>query len=207
MSEASVSEASANPIGNAEIRDVACSLSEERQAERRKELRSGIMSRVRRVCELPDGYAFGLGLSESNEAEARAFVAFESVCCGFANYQVQRDEAQSTLWLSVRGPGGTKDFVKQLAPEAIAVEPWEEAAEGQQSLLRAGLAGAGAALLALICCATPILGTALGALGLAASVAAVGFWLDAIAGLVLLASLVAIGAALWRRRRHSAVAP
>jgi mercuric ion transport protein len=191
-----------------QVSDVACSLSEERQAERRKELRSGIMSRVRRVRELPDGYAFGLGLDPADEAEAQDFVAFESQCCGFANYEVRRDEAQSTLWLSVRGPGGTKTFVKQLAPESMAIEPCEDeaAATGQKSLLRAGLAGAGAALFALICCATPILGLTLGALGLGAAAAAAGFWLDAIAAPVLLASLAVIGTALWRRRRQRAMA-
>ena len=179
--------------------DVRCSLPQESQAERRKQLGSGIMGRIRRVRELPDGYAFGLELSEPDEAAAHAF---ESECCGFASYQVERDAAQSAIWLSVRGPGGAKDFVKQLVPDSVAVEPCAHPSTPTKSLLRGGLTGAGAALFALICCATPVLGIALGAVGLGAAVAAAGFWLDVIAAPVLLASLAVMGAALWPRWRQ-----
>jgi mercuric ion transport protein len=180
---------------------IDCTLSKERRAERREEIRSGIMQRIRRVRELPDGYAFGLDLCAGDEAAARDFVAFERECCGFARYDVARDEAESVLWLSVRGPGGTKDFVKQLAPSGIAIEPAQPGdGGGQERLLRAGFAGIGAAIFAIVCCATPMLAVALGAMGLGAAVASASSWLDAAIAPLLLASLLAIGVATWRRR-------
>jgi hypothetical protein len=180
--------------------EVACTLPEERQAERRKEIRAGIMQRIRRVRELPDGYAFGFDLVASDEAEVRDFVAFERECCGFARYDVERDEADSALWLSVRGPGGTKECVKQLVPDSVQVERAAGEHGREKRLLRAGFAGIGAALVAIVCCATPMLAIALGAVGLGAAVASASLWLDAIVAPLLLASLAAIGVATWRRR-------
>jgi hypothetical protein len=110
-----MSTASAEP-------EIACTLSQERRALRREEIRAGFMPRIRRVRELADGYAFGLDLTPADEAEARDFAAFESECCSFASYDVQRDEAESAIWLSVRGPAGTREFVRKLVPEAIVIE-------------------------------------------------------------------------------------
>jgi hypothetical protein len=180
---------------------IDCTLSKEQRAERREEIRSGIMQRIRRVRELPDGYAFGFDLCAGDEAAAHDFVAFERECCGFARYDVARDEAESVIWLSVRGPGGTKEFVKQLAPPGIAIESVRPGdGGGQKRLLRAGIAGFGAAVFAIVCCATPMLAVALGAIGLGAAVATASSWLDAAIAPLLLASLLAIGVATWRRR-------
>ena len=41
--------------------EIACTLPEEQLAERRKEIRAGIMQRIRRVRELPDGYETVVG--------------------------------------------------------------------------------------------------------------------------------------------------
>jgi hypothetical protein len=180
--------------------EIACTLSEEQQAERRKELRSGIMQRVRRVRELSDGYEFGLDANGANEACVDDFVAFESECCGFASYRVRRDEALSAIWLSVRGPGGTKAFVRQLAPESITIEPASTGGSKEKRLLRGGIAGLGTALIAIVCCTTPLLAIALGSIGLGTAVVSAGEWLDRAIVPVVLASLLAIGLALRRRR-------
>lgn len=185
--------------------EVACTLSKARLAERREELRGGLIPRIRRVRELSDGYAFGLELTATDEGLARDFVAFESGCCGFASYDVVRDEAESVVWLSVRGPHGTKQLFRQLAPESIAIEelPAGDPAR-DKSLLRAGIAGLGATLVAIVCCATPILAIALGTLGLGTAVAAASLWLDILVAPLLVASLLAIGVAIWRRRTATA---
>ena len=186
---------------NASLPEITCTLSEAAMAERRTELRDGIMQRIRRVRELSDGYEFGLASNALDEACARDFVAFESECCGFASYHIRRDEAQSLIWLSVRGPGGTKEFVRQLAPESITIEAAQATDGGQDKrLLHGGIAGLGTALFAIVCCATPMLAIGLGWIGLGAAAVSAGRWLDwAIVPLVL-ASVIAIGLALWRRR-------
>ena len=164
------------------------------------------MQRIKRVRELPDGYAFGLDLTRSDEACAREFVAFESKCCGFASYAVERDPAEHVVWLSVRGPRGTKEFARQLVPASISIEASQAGeADGNRTLLRAGFAGAAAALIGIVCCATPILAVALGVIGLGAAVASASLWLDAVAAPLLLISTLAIGVASWRRRRAGEV--
>ena len=181
--------------------EVACTLSEDQLAERRKELRGGIVQRIRRVRELSDGYAFGLDLTETDETCAREFVAFESRCCSFAKYEIERDEADQLLWLNMRGPAGTREFISQLLPPSISIERMRAGDAGRsRSLLRAGFAGVFAALIAIVCCATPFLGIALGVIGLGAAVASASMWLDAVALSLLVISLLAIAVATWRGR-------
>ncbi len=189
-----------SPQANTTESNVACSLPSERLQTRREELRTGLIPRIRRVRELADGYAFGLDLTPKDEAEARDFAAFESGCCGFASFNVERDEAESMVWLSVRGPRGTVEIFRQLAPESIAIERAPAGGDRDKSLLRAGVAGLGATLAVIVCCATPILALVLGTVGLGAAIATVGMWLDLMIAPLLLASLLAIGLVIWRRR-------
>ncbi len=189
-------------LSSKEAAEVVCTLSKQEQGKRREELMDGIMQRIRRVRELSDGYAFGLDLTEEDEACARDFVAFETECCGFASYDVARDEAESAIWLSVRGPAGTKKLARQLVPARVSIEAMQEGDAGwtPRNLLRVGIAGTAAAVIGIVCCATPMLAIVLGVIGLSAAVASASVWLDAVAVPLLLVSLFAIGVASWRRR-------
>jgi len=71
--------------------------------------------------------------------------------------------------------------------------------------VRVGFAGAGAALLALVLCATPGLALVLAALGAGAATGAIGAWLDGVAIAVLVGSLAVLGRVWLGRRRARAI--
>ena len=96
---------------------IACTLDPEARKHRREELRGGLLSRVLEAHELADGWA--LALPMGSEDEARAFVAFEEGCCGFARYAVRRDDAAGRVWLEIRGPEGTRKFVARNLPAGL----------------------------------------------------------------------------------------
>lgn len=176
--------------------EVRCTLPEDEQQTRRAELRRGFSRRIVAAKEISGGIALALPLEA--EAEARDFIDFEQGCCGFAGFALRREAG--ALVLEIRGPEGTRDFVRGLLPDGLEIERLAETT-GDRRLLRAGLGGAAAALVVLLCCATPVLGLALGALGLAGLAGAAGFWADAVAIPLLLASLTLLAWAWLRKRR------
>jgi len=102
--------------------EAVCTLSEEAQVRRAQEVRQGLARRVRAMERLPDGMRVRFDADADTEAEVRAFASFESGCCGFAAFEVMRDDA--AVWLTVRGPEGTADLVSGLlAPPQAASEP------------------------------------------------------------------------------------
>lgn len=174
-----------------ETTTIACTLPEATREERRTRLRDGLFAKVRETRELPDGLAFAL--PGDAEAEAREVAAFEAGCCGFARYEVRRD-GDDTVWLEVRGPEGTKDFVRRMleAPERPAPARAEPG-----PTMRRGLWGIGAGVVALLLCDVPIL------LGIAGA-GALGLGLEAAGAVAILAGLGAVALALRRRRRGEA---
>ena len=95
---------------------IACTLPEPERRARRHELRRGFARRITGARELEDGVAFRFALDAETEAQVRAFAEFESGCCAFAEFDTRRDEANGVLWLDVRGPEGTKEFVSAWIP-------------------------------------------------------------------------------------------
>ena len=178
----------------------ACSLSEQQLEKRRAELRAGLLRRIRRVRTLDDGISFAFDRSPENARDLAAFIEFESGCCGFARMSLRDDSSTDASWLEIRGPEGTVEIFGQMVPVGMAVEP----AEMRRGLLRLGLSGMGASLFAGICCATPVLGIGIAALGLgSAAGAAVAFWVDATA-IPLLAVSVSMAALHACRLRSAA---
>ena len=183
--------------------EIACTLGERELAERREELRRGIVRRITDVRELTDGYSFALPDGDASEAEANAFAQFERECCSFASYDVSRDAADGRVWLTVTGPEGTKEFLRNMVPGGLQIQA-TAGGEAPNKSLRAGLAGSGAAAFALILCATPALPVVLGAAGLGGSFASVAGWIDTIAVPLLLLSVALVGFGVMRRRRSRA---
>ena len=174
---------------------IECTLPEAPREERRALLRDGFFARVRETRELPDGFAFAL--PGDAEAAARDLAAFESDCCGFARWEVRREGAD-TVWLDVRGPEGTKDFIRRMLSEREVPAPDGAGGGGDaERTLRRGAFGLGAGIVALLACEVPIL------LGIAGA-GAIGLGLEVVGGAALLAGLAAVGRGLWRRRRGSA---
>lgn len=177
---------------------IACTLTEPQLRHRVESIRSGLAQRVEEKRELDDGYAYRLPLDEASVELVDAFVEKERECCGFASFESRRDETAQALWLEIRGPEGTKEFLQATLKMGT---PLSGEAGGPDRLLRAGVVGGAAGALALVCCVTPALAVGLGAVGLAGATATVGWWLDGIAIPLVLVSMGMVGVALYRRRR------
>ena len=92
---------------------IACGLSDLEQRERREELSRQLFSGCRRTDELDDGYEFVFpGGAEWAEKLVR-FVASERKCCPFFGFEMIFESGQGPISLRVRGPEGTKEFVRE----------------------------------------------------------------------------------------------
>jgi hypothetical protein len=92
---------------------IACGLSDLAQRKRREELSRQLFSGCQRTDELDDGYEFVFpGGPEWAEKLVR-FVASERVCCPFFGFEMIFESGQGPISLRVRGPEGTKEFVRE----------------------------------------------------------------------------------------------
>jgi hypothetical protein len=92
---------------------IACGLSDLEQRKRREELWRQLFSGCQRTDELDDGYEFVFpGGPEWAEKLVR-FVASERECCPFFGFEMIFESGQGSISLRVRGPEGTKDFVRE----------------------------------------------------------------------------------------------
>lgn len=178
---------------------VVCTLSVPNQGARKAELESGLAALIQEVRSLADGYALRFAAGEGVRAAVDDFIAFERECCAFMTFEI-RDVAGGGLWLELRGPDGTVDFLRDWIPQ-----PGGHSAGGGLSwrLWAAAVGGAGA-LFALVCCATPLLAVLLGVVGLGASMASIAPLVD-FAALVLVAIAAVLLALEWRSRRRQPV--
>lgn len=89
---------------------VACTLSASELRQRVEELRTRLLDRITTVRETEDGYV--IGLEPGSIDVAREVVALESECCSFMTFQV--DDRDGQIWLSLGGPEGTKELVREV---------------------------------------------------------------------------------------------
>jgi len=79
---------------------------------------------VEAVHELPDGYA--LRLDPSRLVLVAEYVSLDRLCCKYVRWSILVEEGGGPLWLSIRGPEGTKTMSRQtfeqtdLLPIAVA---------------------------------------------------------------------------------------
>jgi hypothetical protein len=180
-----------------ESADSLCSLDEGQRKDRREELQSVFTPHVRSARELEDGIVFGFDASRETAQVVADFVAFEQDCCSSARYTVER--RGETILLEIRGPEGTAELLRLIVPPTVPVEREPTGAQATGSF-RFGATGAAASVVALLFCATPALPFVLGALGVTASLGAVGWWVDALAVPALVVSAGCMGFAVYKRR-------
>ena len=135
--------------------------------------------------------------------ELANWVAFESQCCGFLDFELSVTSQPAETVLTVRGDEAAMRFVdRAMGDESAATHSDREAAAGTSLRRRLwpGLSAVGAGLLAALCCFPPVF-TALGLAGLGA--AAVAFDFIAV-GLIALGAVL-IGVALRARARGAQI--
>lgn len=166
-----------------------CSLDDRHFDARRRELREGLLRRVRGRIVLDDGVRLRFDASPERRDELEAFAAFERECCPGIAVEILEAPAAGALQLEIRGFDPETSGLAQLAsaPDA-SCDP-----RGRRGLARALRAlGFGSAISLVVCCAVPAVVAAIGG-AIAAPLAA----LDR--PLTIALSSLAFAAYWWRR--------
>ena len=93
---------------------IACALTTPELRAREQFLQREVISGVRETRELPDGYALRFPGEAEWLATLAEFIRFERACCPFLRFELHAEQQDGPLWLRLRGPAGTKEFVAAL---------------------------------------------------------------------------------------------
>ena len=99
---------------------IACELPEERLGPRREELSRELFDGCELVRELEDGYEFVFRGEPERTAELTRFVAAERECCRFFTFELLFEPDLGPISLRLRGPEGTKEFLRGCFTEEFA---------------------------------------------------------------------------------------
>mgnify|MGYP003580093695 CR=1 FL=1 len=77
---------------------------------RKEEVIASLKAKVLNRQALTEGYKFEFAATDPIIDEVMTFVKTERVCCDFFAFEVT--VAENTLWLSITGPDGAKEFIK-----------------------------------------------------------------------------------------------
>ncbi|GAA0269605.1 hypothetical protein [Halobacterium noricense] len=103
-------------------REVACTLTEEQEAERREEVRARLIDHYLGYEEHENGVVVRFdGTDESLEALA-AFTSNELQCCSFAEYEIAVSLPYEETVLTVTGPDGTTEMFQDGFVDRLDVE-------------------------------------------------------------------------------------
>lgn len=80
------------------------------QRERAKELTKQYITPESNFTELSDGFEFTYDANEQSIKDIAEFIAYESLCCPFINFEMSVEGQQ--LHLKMHGPVGVKDFIR-----------------------------------------------------------------------------------------------
>jgi len=104
---------------------IACNL-KALTAEQRKQLEhlgELAISAITSSRELPDGYAFRLDPHKASLMEVAEWLDLWRRCCPFYEFQIDFHAADASIWLSVKGRPGVKEFIPLDSPRLAAVLP------------------------------------------------------------------------------------
>ena len=95
---------------------LVCLLPEPELVARREQVVRALFSAVSEVREMPDGYALAFPGGAVWLTQLAEFIAFERRCCPFFTFELRCEPQQGPLWLTVRGPEGTKEMFQAELP-------------------------------------------------------------------------------------------
>ncbi|MGH7863201.1 MAG: hypothetical protein ACREOS_13330 [Candidatus Dormibacteraceae bacterium] len=102
---------------DAEVRQdppIECRLLEPERRARAEMLQQEVLSAVEETHELPDGIALRFHGEPIWLATLAEFIGFERACCPFLRFELHAEQQNGPLWLRLRGPTGTKEFLATL---------------------------------------------------------------------------------------------
>lgn len=90
---------------------LACTLSPEQLASRRKDLLPGLFAKADKVDDLPNGFRLHFAYRTGLLAELARVIEQERTCCGFLRFQVTVEPNDGPIAFEVTGPEGTREML------------------------------------------------------------------------------------------------
>jgi hypothetical protein len=81
------------------------------QRARWRQLIERVMSSVTEARELKDGYALHINTGQAPLVDVAEWIELERRCCPFFDFQTDVHGEDGSLWLSLKGREGVKDFI------------------------------------------------------------------------------------------------
>jgi hypothetical protein len=101
---------------------MTCNLSEWELAERSEALQRELFPLAEAIVELEDGYAYRFADAADWPATLIEFAMTERRCCSFFRIEIVFEPGLGPIWLRLRGPAGTKDFIRKTFNQGISPE-------------------------------------------------------------------------------------
>lgn len=92
---------------------IACTLPDSDQEKRQLELQDQLASGVEERVEIEDGIALRFPSDAKWIRELAELIVFERACCPFLTLELAAEPDQGPVWLKLRGPEGTKAFLRR----------------------------------------------------------------------------------------------
>jgi hypothetical protein len=90
---------------------LACTLSAAELRERGDEVVAPLFAHVQRMEETPDGYCFAFPAEVEGVRDLLEFILSERDCCPFFTFELGFPSPHESVWLTLRGGEGVKEFV------------------------------------------------------------------------------------------------
>ena len=91
---------------------IACTLTPAEFREQERELLPGLAAHASDWRELADGYALAFDVSDERLTAITRVIQRERVCCRFLRFRLTVEPDCGPLWLEIRGPPGTREFLR-----------------------------------------------------------------------------------------------
>jgi hypothetical protein len=90
---------------------LACTLSAAELRERGEDVVAPLFARAHRLQETPDGYRFTFPAEAESVRDLLEFILSERDCCPFFTFELSFPSPHESVWLTLRGGDGVKEFV------------------------------------------------------------------------------------------------
>ncbi len=107
---------------NDSVREVACTLTEEQEAERSKEVQSLLISHYVGYKDREDGLEIQFEGTDKPLQAVAQFISNELQCCSFAEYKINVSPPYEETTLTVTGPEGTQQMFREGLVEQLEVD-------------------------------------------------------------------------------------
>lgn len=108
--------------GDDSIPAVACTLTEEQEANRSQRVQSVLAANYEGAKERADGYTLLFDGTDESLSAVATFVSDELRCCSFAEYSIGVSPPYEKTRLTVTGPDGTKKLFREGLIDRLAAE-------------------------------------------------------------------------------------